>query len=151
MKQCFLICKSINILKVYSIVSGLRTNTNATKEQNKRLEKYSFYFRELQLITDSFLILDSYISWSTGFDSRKACVRFSSSIPFRFDWNLLFCSKEYMNSLTLKRHTIVTRFFEYPRDRKKVRRFPRKGTWEWKTIGKCIFQQVFCSKYNALF
>ena len=62
MKQCFLICKSINILKVYSIVSALRTNTNATKEQNKRLEKYSFYFRELQLITDSFLILDSYIS-----------------------------------------------------------------------------------------
>ena len=89
MKQCFLICKSMYILKVYQIHYTLRWNTNLKEipmGQKKRYKKYPFFFCELQLITVLLLICNSYINWYTRFVSLKLRVGFSifDSIFFFF-------------------------------------------------------------------
>ena len=62
----------------------------------------SFFFRELQLITVLLLIRDSYMSWSTSFDSLKVCV----GVPI-FDFLsfllIFFVQQKSWTSLTLKR------------------------------------------------
>ena len=62
----------------------------------------SFFFRELQLITVLLLIRDSYMSWSTSFDSLKVCV----GVPI-FDilsfLLIFFVQQKTWTSLTLKR------------------------------------------------
>ena len=109
MKWCFLMCKSMCILKLYSIHYTLRWNKNLRKisfGQNKQYKKCFFFFRKLQLITVLLLICDSYMSWSTEFVSLKLCAGFSiiGSIPLLFFYIfscLDFCATKCMNSFWL--------------------------------------------------
>ena len=56
---------------------------------------YSFFFYELQIVTDLLLIWDSYMSWSLSFLSLKMCVGFSifDSVSFLFKLIFLFIKK----------------------------------------------------------
>ena len=84
-----------------------RDKTQMLKEilfgENKRYKKCPLFFCELQLITVSLLICDSYMSSSTRFVSRKLCVGFSvfDSVLFLLKF---ICLTKCMNSLTLKHH-----------------------------------------------
>ena len=62
----------------------------------------SFFFRELQLITVLLLIRDSYMSWSTSFDSLKVCVGVSV-FDFLSFLLIFFVQQKTWTSLTLKR------------------------------------------------
>ena len=62
----------------------------------------SFFFRELQLITVLILIRDSYMSWSTSFDSLKVCVGVSI-FDFLSFLLIFFVQQKTWTSLTLKR------------------------------------------------
>ena len=62
----------------------------------------SFFFRELQLITVLLLIRDSYMSWSTSFDSLKVCVGVSI-FDFLSFLLIFFVQQKTWTSLTLKR------------------------------------------------
>ena len=76
-----MICKSIYILKVYSIHYTLRWKQNVKKKLLRiklTLQKmHSFSFSKLQLITVALLIRNSYFSWKTWFISLKLCIGFS--------------------------------------------------------------------------
>ena len=74
MKWCFMICKSMYILKVHSIHYNVDFIFN-TKQTVQKMP--SFFFRELQLIPVLLLICDSYINWSTRFVPLKLCLGFS--------------------------------------------------------------------------
>ena len=79
MNECFLICKSMYILKVYSIHYTLRKSTNVEKTRFLHELKYKFRLY------------------------KSKCGIFN----FRFRFVLLkfiFCSTKSMDSLTLKRH-----------------------------------------------
>ena len=65
---------------------------------------HSFFFRELQLMTDLLLIRDSYTSWSARFISLKVCVAFSIFNSVWYLWRFIFLFNKSMNCLTLKRH-----------------------------------------------
>ena len=92
MKKCFLICKSMYVLKVYSIQYTLWQNTNVeiiSFGQNKQFKKCPlFSFAS----SNSSLICDSYISWSTRFVSLKLCVVFSifDSVSLLLKFTFLF-------------------------------------------------------------
>ena len=62
----------------------------------------SFFFRELQLITVLLLIRDSYMSWSTSFDSFKSlCWSFHFWFPFVFI--NFFCPTKNMDLFDFKK------------------------------------------------
>ena len=94
--NAFLLCKSMYILKAYSIHYTLRQKVNVKKisfGQKKQCKKMpSFFFRDLHLITVLLLICDSYKSWSTRFVSLKLCVGFSifDSVSFLLKFIFLF-------------------------------------------------------------
>ena len=78
-----MICKSMYILKVYSIHwKMLKKIFLRTKSTVQKVP--SFFFRELQLVIDLLLICNSYLSQSTRLVSRKLCVGFFNLILFRF-------------------------------------------------------------------
>ena len=64
----------------------------------------SYFFLELQLITVLLLICDSYMSWSTRFNSLKLCVGFSISNAVSFLLKFIFLYNKIMDFLNLKRH-----------------------------------------------
>ena len=94
MKWCFLICKSMYILKAYSVHYTLRQNINFTNTPSDKMvqKMHSFFFHELQLIKVLILICDFYMSWSTRFVSVKLCVGFSifDSVSFLLKFVFLF-------------------------------------------------------------
>ena len=104
----FFLCKSIYIMKFYSMHYTLRWNTNINKNflwTKWTLQKmHSFFFCELQLIIVLLLIHDSYTSWNTRFISLKNCVGLPIFNSFSFLSKFYFCSTKSMNSLNLKRH-----------------------------------------------
>ena len=107
--KVFDICKIIYILEICSIPYTLRQNTNASKiclGQNERHKKlHTFFFCEFQvIITVSFLVHDSYNSWSANFVSLKMCMGFSIFDCVSFSLSIFFRLKQAMGSLTSKRH-----------------------------------------------
>ena len=92
----FLICKSMYILKVYSIHYRLRSNTNVKHLLSffgKTIQKMSsYFFRELQLVTVFVLIRGSYMSWNARFVSLNLCLTFSifDSVSFLLKFIFLF-------------------------------------------------------------
>ena len=99
MKWCFLICKSMYILKAYSVHYTLRQNINFTNTPSDKMvqKMHPFSFDELQLIKVLILICNFYMSWSTRFVSVKLCVGFSifDSVSF-----LLVCIFVQQNAWT---------------------------------------------------
>ena len=90
MKSCFLICKSIYILKIYPILRNIvlfihwdimQTLEKFPLDKINVKNKSTIFFRELQLITVLLLIRNSYTSWSARFISLKHCVK---TFHFRF-------------------------------------------------------------------
>ena len=115
----FLICKSMYILKVYSIHDTLRWNTNVKKisfGQNNWCKKCPFFFGELQLIALLLLICDSYMRWSTRFFSLKLRVGHSifDSILFLIKFMFLFNKmNELFDSRTSYSWTPIFRTCDY--------------------------------------
>ena len=97
MKLCFLICKSMYILKVYSIHYTLRLNTDVEKisfGQNKRCKKcplFPFVSSNSSQFYFNLRFLDE-LSWSTRFVSLKLCVGISifDSVSFLLKFIFLF-------------------------------------------------------------
>ena len=93
MKKYFLICKSIYILKVYSIHYTLRYNRNVENFCSNKInvtKMHFFFFRELQLVTELVLIGNSDTRWSTSFISLKLYVGFSVLDSFSFLSKFIF-------------------------------------------------------------
>ena len=96
-----MICKSIYILKVYSISYTLRQNRNVKKfffRQNKRYKNVPFFFvssNMLQLITVLLLIGDFYIG------SLNRCVGFSIFCSLSFLLKFRFLLNKKLNCLKM--------------------------------------------------
>ena len=69
-----------------------------------RLQKmHSFFFCELQLITVSLIICNSYTSWSTWFIYVKLCEGFSISDPVLFLLNFIFLFNKKLRHFDFKK------------------------------------------------
>ena len=100
-----MICKSIYILKFYSILHALRSNPNAKKfPWNKiKVRKNAIFFLLRASTHHSFIFNSRFLN--TRFVSLKACGIFHFRLRFVFIKVYFFVKKKNIESLTLKRNS----------------------------------------------
>ena len=113
MKYCFLMCKSMYDLKVYSILYTLRKNTFSLGKRTVR-ENALFFLLQASIIKVYFLIHDFYMNYELKHNAwlSKNVFFVVDVVFFFFDsasfyQSLLFCSKKSNESFTLKRHSSI--------------------------------------------
>ena len=113
MKYCFLMCKSMYDLKVYSILYTLRKNTFSLGKRTVR-ENALFFLLQASIIKVYFLIHDFYMNYELKHNAwlSKNVFFVVVVVVFFFDsalfyQSLLFCSKKSNESFTLKRHSSI--------------------------------------------